>query len=86
MFHNETSNPRTTLTRGKKVRAERRIRHNLTQTIHPPNLNLLAFSHKKTYWVAWRKPQDGFIKINFDDPSHPICKRRLYHLQLGRKV
>ena len=22
---------------------------------------------KKTHWVAWRKPQVGFIKINFDE-------------------
>jgi len=29
--------------------------------IHYPTIN-----YKKTYWVAWRKPQEGCIKFNFD--------------------
>jgi len=23
-------------------------------------------NQKKTYWVAWKKPPEGFIRINFD--------------------
>jgi len=34
--------------------------------MHPPNPKFSAFSHKQTHWVSWRKPQGGFIKINFD--------------------
>jgi len=52
--------------RAKKASAERRIRHKLTQPLHPSNPTQSTLNRKKTHWVAWRKTQGGFIKINFD--------------------
>jgi len=67
VFQNETPNTGITLVRAKKkASAEWRIRHKLTQNIHPPIPYHPASSHKKTRWGAWRKPQGGFVRINFD--------------------
>ena len=65
-FRNEMPNPRITLIKAEKATVEWRIRYNLTQSIQLPNPNISTTSQKKTYWVAWKKPQGGFIKINFD--------------------
>ena len=66
VFHNETPNSGITLMRDKRDSVEWHIRYKLMQIIHPLNPNLLAFSRKKTHWVALRKPQGWFIKINSD--------------------
>jgi len=66
VFRKEPPNPGMTLIRAEKASAEWRIRHKLTNNIHPPNPNLLTFSRKQIHWVAWRKPLGWFIKINFD--------------------
>jgi len=34
--------------------------------IFSPNPDPSAANHKKTVWIAWKKPQGGFVKINFD--------------------
>ena len=66
VFRNENTNPVITLSRAKKPSTEWRMRHNLTHTLHAPNHKFSAANHKKSHWVAWRKPQRGSIKINFD--------------------
>ena len=66
VFRNETSIPESTLIRAKKVSAEWHIRHKLTHPLHSPNSTQSVVNHKKTHWVAWRRPQGEFIKINFD--------------------
>ena len=37
--------------------------HTNNSTIKPKTVSC---HRKKIYWIAWRKPQGGFIKINFD--------------------
>jgi len=66
VFRYEISNSVHTLIRAKKANAEWRIRHKLTHSIQPPLKPHPSISCKKSYWVAWRKPQQGFIKINID--------------------
>jgi len=41
--------------------------HLMDLNINSPNPNILTFSCKKTHWVACKKLQGGFIKINFDE-------------------
>jgi len=45
---------------------ECRIRHKFTHSLHTPFHHHPISRHKRTYWVAWRKPPEGYIKINFD--------------------
>ena len=66
VFRSEPPNPGIILIKAKKASAEWRIRHKLTQTIQLPNPTFLAVNRKKIYWITWKKPQGGFIKINFD--------------------
>ena len=68
VFRNELPNSSLTLIRAKQANAEWRIRHKVTHNFHPPNPKHSAFSHKMktTYWATWRKPQGGFVKINFE--------------------
>jgi len=67
MFRSETPNPRTTLIRAKKATAEWHIRYKFTQTIQSSTSTFSAINRKTTYWIAWRRPQGGFIKINFNE-------------------
>jgi len=62
VFCSETPYLGITLTRAKKATAQWRIRHNLTQSIQLPNPNISTTSQKKTYWVAWKKPQGDSSK------------------------
>lgn len=66
VFRNETSSPLITLIRAKKASAEWRIRHKLTQPLFPSSNSYPSSSCRKTYWVAWRAPPGGSIKVNFD--------------------
>jgi len=61
----ETLDLRNTLIRAKRVNKKWRIRHKLTQTIHPLGPNLPTFNHKKIHSVAQRK-RGRFIKVNFN--------------------
>ena len=65
VFRNETLIPESALIRAKKASAEWRIRHTFTHSIHTPNPNWSS-GNRKTHLVAWRKPQERSIKINFD--------------------
>lgn len=66
VFRSETPIPENTLIRAKKANAEWHIRYKLTNPLHTPIPNQSGGSRKKTHWIAWRKPQGGTIKINFD--------------------
>ena len=66
VFRSETPIPESTLIRAQKANVEWRIRYKLTSPLHTPIPNQSGGSRKKTHWVAWRKPQGGSIKINFD--------------------
>ena len=54
------------LIRAKKASTEWHIRYKLTQLFHP-NSNQSVVKHKKTYWIAWKRPQGKSIKVNYDD-------------------
>ena len=71
VFRKESSNPVITLIRAKRACAEWRVRHALSHSLQPSHLRFPLPNHKKSYWVAWHKPQGGFIKINFDGPKSP---------------
>jgi len=58
--------PMITLIRAKKASAEWRIRHKLTHSLHTPFHHHPMSRPTKTNWVAWRRPPEGYIKINFD--------------------
>jgi len=66
VFRDELLQPMAPLIRAKKASAEWRIRHKLTLSLHPPIFYPQSSDNKQSYWVAWRKPQYGFIKVNFD--------------------
>jgi len=64
-----------TLIIAKKVSVEWRIRHKFIHSLHPPFHQHPTSRCKKTHWVTWRKPQEGYIKINFDgskSSSHAV--------------
>jgi len=52
IFRNESSNPVITLLRTKRASAEWRIRHTLSQSLHPLHLSFSTNNHKQSYWVA----------------------------------
>ena len=65
VFPREVSNTAITFLRAKKASAEWCIKHKFTQLLYPTFLKTPATNCKKTQWLVWRKPQWGFIKINF---------------------
>ena len=66
VFRSKTPILESTLIRAKKANAEWRIRYKLTIPLQTPIPNQSGGNRKKIHWVAWRKPQRGCIKINFD--------------------
>ena len=52
--------------RAKKASAEWHIRHKPTQSIQPPNPPLSSRNPKQLVGIAWKKPPERFIKVNFD--------------------
>ena len=88
MFCNEILILGSTLIRVKKVNAKWRIRLKFIQSFHPPNPNKSKINRKKTHWIVWRRPQDGFIKINCDGfkTSERAAGRFILHNWEGRFV
>ena len=66
VFQNELPQPVVTLIRAEKLSAEWRIRYKITQSIQSPTPPMSTRHPKKTFWVACKKPPQGFIKINSD--------------------
>jgi len=54
------------LIRAKRASAEWRILHKPTHSIHSSTPLSSASNPKKTFWIAWKKPAEGFIKVNFN--------------------
>ena len=66
VFCNERLPLAVPLIRAKKASAEWRIRHKLTHSFQPSLHPAPTHPLKKTHWVAWKKPPQGFIKLNSD--------------------
>ena len=66
VFCNELPQPIVTLIRAKKASAKWRIRRKLTTSIQPPKRPLSSSHTKQLVEIAWEKPPEGFIKVNFD--------------------
>jgi len=66
VFCNERLPPVGTLIRAKKASVEWRIKHKLTHSFQPSPHPAPTPSLKKTHWVAWKTPPQGFIKLNSD--------------------
>ena len=66
VFQDEIPNQVPILIKAKKANAKWCIRYKITQSIQPPNSRILAINPKKTPWIAWEKPHEGLIKVNFD--------------------
>ena len=66
VFRNEAPIPESTLIRAKKASVEWRIRQKLIHPLHTPNPNRSGGNRKKTLYIAWGKPQEGSITVNFD--------------------
>jgi len=45
-------------------------------------------NHNKTYWIAWRKSREGFIKINFDGSksSHRVASGYIIRNSVGKFI
>ena len=66
VFRNETPIAGNNLIIAQKVCVEWHIRYKLIQTNHPPTPTHSP-NLKKTHLISWKKPLQGFIKINFNE-------------------
>ena len=66
VFRNEIPHAAVTLIRAKKASAEWRIRHKLTSSLQPPHPPFPSPPTKQLVGIAWEKPPEGSIKVNFD--------------------
>jgi len=83
VFRNELPQSVATLIRAKTASAEWRIRYKLTQSIQPPIPPLPTPNPKQTFWIAWKKSPEGFIKVNFNgSKSSRARSRRVCCMQL----
>jgi len=66
IFRNELPSLGLVLLRVKRASVEWCIRHKLSHSFQPSSRPPSSCRRKQSRWIAWQKPPEGFVKINFD--------------------